>query len=65
MRFRQRMLHELGIEPSERIQALHMALLSTAQVLANRSLTSDMLLDRLARSAPPRHRESSSPVTGG
>ncbi len=49
MRFRQRMLHELGIEPSERIRALHMALLSTDQVLADRSLTSDMLLDRLVR----------------
>jgi DNA-binding SARP family transcriptional activator len=65
MRFRQRMLHELGIEPSERIQALHMALLSTAPVLANRSLTSDMLLDRLARSVLARHREGSPPVTGG
>ena len=49
MRFRQRMLHELGIEPSERIRALHMALLSTDPVLADRSLTSDMLLDRLVR----------------
>lgn len=49
MRFRQRMLHELGIEPSERIRALHMALLSTDQVLADRTLTSDMLLDRLVR----------------
>ncbi|TDV53624.1 AfsR/SARP family transcriptional regulator [Actinophytocola oryzae] len=62
LRFRQRMLHELGIEPSERIQALQMALLSTAPVLANHSLTSDMLLDRLARSARPRH--GSSAVTG-
>lgn len=57
MRFRHRMLHELGIEPSERIQALHMALLSTAPILANRALTSDMLLDRLARSTMTRHRE--------
>lgn len=65
MRFRQRMLHELGIEPSERIQALHMALLSTAPILGNRALTSDMLLDRLARSALGRHRDGSSPVTGG
>jgi SARP family transcriptional regulator, regulator of embCAB operon len=40
-------------------------LLSTAPVLANRSLTSDMLLDRLARSVLARHRESSPPVTGG
>jgi SARP family transcriptional regulator, regulator of embCAB operon len=47
LRFRQRMRHELGIEPSERIQALHMAVLSTAPVLAIRSLTTDMLLDRL------------------
>jgi DNA-binding SARP family transcriptional activator len=58
MRFRHRMLHELGIEPSERIQALHMALLSTAPILANRALTSDMLLDRLARSGPVRHRSA-------
>jgi SARP family transcriptional regulator, regulator of embCAB operon len=65
MRFRQRMLHELGIEPSERIQALHMALLSTAPILGNRALTSDMLLDRLARSTLARHRDGSSPVTGG
>ncbi len=64
MRFRQRMLHELGIEPSERLQALHMALLSTAPILANRSLTSDMLLDRLARSGLARHRDGSSAVTG-
>lgn len=49
MRFRQRMMHELGIEPSGRIQALHMALLSTDPLLADRSLTSDMLLDRLVR----------------
>jgi len=63
MRFRQRMLHELGIEPSERIQALHMALLSTAPILGNRALTSDLLLDRLARSALARHRDGSSPVT--
>ena len=49
MRFRQRMLHELGIEPSERIRALHMALLSTDPVLADLSLTSDMLLDKLVR----------------
>jgi hypothetical protein len=49
MRFRQRMLHELGIEPSDRIRALHMALLSTDGLLADRSLTSDMLLDRLVR----------------
>ncbi|HEX6358960.1 AfsR/SARP family transcriptional regulator [Actinophytocola sp.] len=55
MRFRQRMMHELGIEPSERIQGLHMAVLSTAPILTNRSLTSDMLLDRLARSALARH----------
>jgi SARP family transcriptional regulator, regulator of embCAB operon len=59
MRFRQRMLHELGIEPSDRIRALHMALLSADPVLADRSLTSEMLLDRLTRPA------SSSTVTGG
>ncbi len=59
MRFRQRMLHELGIEPSERIRALHMALLSADHVLADRSLTSEMLLDRLTR------RDGSSTVTGG
>jgi DNA-binding SARP family transcriptional activator len=67
MRFRQRMLHELGIEPSDRIRALHMALLSTDPLLADRSLTSDMLLDRLVRTggAQPRRRENSSAVTGG
>jgi DNA-binding SARP family transcriptional activator len=64
MRFRQRMLHELGIEPSERLQALHMALLSTAPILVNRALTSDMLLDRLARSGLARHRDGSAAVTG-
>jgi len=61
MRFRQRMLHELGIEPSERIRALHMALLSADPVLAERALTSEMLLDRLTQ---PR-RDGSSTVTGG
>ncbi|HWM01572.1 MAG TPA: AfsR/SARP family transcriptional regulator [Actinophytocola sp.] len=65
MRFRQRMLHELGIEPSERIRALHMALLSTNSVLADRSLTSDMLLDRLVAPNQARRRENSSTVTGG
>jgi len=61
MRFRQRMLHELGIEPSERIRSLHMALLSADPVLTDRSLTSEMLLDRLTQ---PR-RDGSSTVTGG
>lgn len=66
MRFRQRMMHELGIEPSDRIQALHMALLSTDPLLAERSLTSDMLLDRLVRPASARHRgDNSSAVTSG
>ncbi|HEX2130188.1 MAG TPA: AfsR/SARP family transcriptional regulator [Actinophytocola sp.] len=66
MRFRQRMLHELGIEPSERIQALHLALLSTEPALDDRSLTSDMLLDRLARPGDAvRRRVGSSLVTGG
>jgi DNA-binding SARP family transcriptional activator len=65
MRFRQRMLHELGIEPSERIRALHMALLSTNQMVADRSLTSDMLLDRLVQPSQLRRRENSSAVTGG
>jgi len=66
MRFRQRMLHELGIEPSDRIRALHMALLSTDPALADRSLTSDMLLDRLVRPGQPlRRRDNSSTVTGG
>lgn len=51
MRFRQRMLHELGIEPSERIQALHLALLSADARLSDRSLTSDMLLDAPVRAA--------------
>jgi SARP family transcriptional regulator, regulator of embCAB operon len=64
MRFRQRMMHELGIEPSDRIQALHMALLATNSLLEDRSLTSDMLLDRLVRTGIPRHRNSSA-VTGG
>jgi DNA-binding SARP family transcriptional activator len=67
MRFRQRMMHELGIEPSDRIQSLHMALLSTDPLLADRSLTSDMLLDRLVRPSVVRHHrgENSSTVTGG
>jgi DNA-binding SARP family transcriptional activator len=66
MRFRQRMLHELGIEPSDRIRALHMALLSTEPSLTDRALTSDMLLDRLVRpGAGPRRRDGSSTVTGG
>jgi DNA-binding SARP family transcriptional activator len=62
MRFRQRMLNELGIEPSERIRALQMALLSADPVLADRSLASEMLLDRLVR---PRRPDASSSVTGG
>ncbi|MEU7529593.1 AfsR/SARP family transcriptional regulator [Saccharothrix sp. NPDC042600] len=64
MRFRQRMMGELGIEPSERIQALHVALLSTDQLLMDRSLTSDMLLDALARRRPAGRRASSAAVTG-
>lgn len=42
---RKRMMNELGIEPSTRLQALHMALLSSAPVLGDRRLTSEMLLD--------------------
>jgi DNA-binding SARP family transcriptional activator len=60
MRFRQRMLHELGIEPSDRIRALHMALLAADPLLVDRSLTSEMLLDRLTY-----RRDGSSTVTGG
>lgn len=45
--FRRRMMQELGIEPSARLQALHMALLSAAPVLSDRRLTSEMLLDML------------------
>jgi DNA-binding SARP family transcriptional activator len=48
MRFRRRMLQELGIEPSARIQSLHMALLKNDGILDDRGLTSEMLLDRLA-----------------
>jgi SARP family transcriptional regulator, regulator of embCAB operon len=48
MRFRRRMLQELGIEPSARIQSLHMALLRNDPMLEDRRLTSEMLLDRLA-----------------
>jgi DNA-binding SARP family transcriptional activator len=65
MRFRQRMLTELGLEPSERIRALHVALLSTDPLLADRSLTSDMLLDRLVEPVSPRRQPNSSTVTGG
>lgn len=65
MRFRQRMLHELGIEPSERIQSLHVALLSADPLLADRSLTSDMLLDRLVRANQLRRTKNSPAVTGG
>ena len=50
LRFRQRMLNELGIEPSERIRALHMALLATNPLLLDRTLPSDALLDRLVPS---------------
>jgi len=42
---RRRMMNELGIEPSQRLQALHMAMLSAAPVLGDRRLTSEMLLD--------------------
>ncbi len=45
--FRRRMMQELGIEPSARLQALHMALLSAAPVLGDRRLTSEMLLDMI------------------
>jgi DNA-binding SARP family transcriptional activator len=48
LRFRGRMLHELAMTPSDRIRALHMALLSADPALANRSLTSETLLDHLA-----------------
>jgi len=65
MRFRQRMRHELGIEPSERIKALHVALLSANPVLADLSLTSEMMLDRLAQPGLVPGRENSSAVTGG
>jgi SARP family transcriptional regulator, regulator of embCAB operon len=65
MRFRQRMLHELGIEPSDRIRALHMALLAADPMLADRSLTSEMLLDRLVRPPGARRHDNSSTVTGG
>jgi DNA-binding SARP family transcriptional activator len=64
MRFRQRMLHELGIEPSERIKALHVALLSADPVLMDLSLTSEMLLDRLAQPGLVRARENSHAITG-
>jgi SARP family transcriptional regulator, regulator of embCAB operon len=65
MRFRRRMLSELGLEPSDRIRALHVALLSTDPLLADRSLTSDMLLDRLVEPVVPRRQSSSSTITGG
>lgn len=64
LRFRRRMMGELGIEPSERIQALHLALLSTDPLLADLSLTSDMLLDRLVGRVRHGRRLSSSAVTG-
>jgi DNA-binding SARP family transcriptional activator len=47
LHFRKRMLDELGLEPSARIQALHLAVLSADPVLGDRNLTSDMLLDLL------------------
>jgi DNA-binding SARP family transcriptional activator len=47
--FRRRMMQELGIEPSVRLQALHMALLSAAPVLGDRRLTSEQLLDVVTR----------------
>ncbi|HEU5470912.1 MAG TPA: AfsR/SARP family transcriptional regulator [Actinophytocola sp.] len=46
-RFRRQMLQELGMEPSARIQSLHLALLRNDVLLDNRGLTSEMLLDRL------------------
>jgi SARP family transcriptional regulator, regulator of embCAB operon len=52
MRFRKRMLRDLGIEPSARIQSLHLALLRNDPVLDERGLTSEMLLDRLAIAGP-------------
>ncbi|HEV2780394.1 MAG TPA: AfsR/SARP family transcriptional regulator [Actinophytocola sp.] len=52
MRFRKRMLQELGIEPSARIQTLHLALLRNDPLLDDRALTSEMLLDHLTTAGP-------------
>jgi DNA-binding SARP family transcriptional activator len=49
LRFRGRMAQELGIEPSARIQSLHLALLRNDASLDDRGLTSEMLLDRLGK----------------
>ncbi|HET9138392.1 AfsR/SARP family transcriptional regulator [Actinophytocola sp.] len=46
-RFHRRVSQELGMEPSMRIQSLHLAVLRNDALLDDRGLTSEMLLDRL------------------
>jgi DNA-binding SARP family transcriptional activator len=51
MRFRARMSQELGMEPSTRMQSLHLGLLRNDTLLDDRGLTSEGLLDRLSAAA--------------
>jgi DNA-binding SARP family transcriptional activator len=48
MRFRGRMSQELGMEPSTRMQSLHLGVLRNDALLEDRGLTSEVLLDRLS-----------------